>query len=232
MADPPQSSQVWLAVETATPVGSVAVWRDGFALELTLRIQGNHSERLLPAIDYALAATETEPEEVTSFVTGAGPGSFTGVRIAASMAKGWVMARGAALYAYSSLLVVAAGSGARGLVCPMFDARRGEVYGACYDLRGGRVGELMPPTARPIGSLLDELASRELEPVFVGEGAIAYEDQIKDRFPRAQVQQEHVGFPRAASLLWLRRTVPALGLIESPAEWEPEYVRDWRVTGG
>lgn len=222
--------EVWLAVETAGRIGSVAVWRDGLALEHSLRIQGTHSERVLPAIDYALRATQTEPEQVSAFVIGSGPGSFTGLRIVASLAKGWVTARGTPLYAYSSLLAVAAGSGAGGLVCPLFDARRGEVYGACYEVSGEGWVERLEPGAWPLEAFLSELAKRGLrQPVFAGEGAIKHCATILGQLDGARVLPEHLGVPRAASLLWLRQVSPDRGKVSRPAAWEPLYVRDWKA---
>lgn len=220
---------VWLAVETSTSVGSVAVWRGGLAFEQTSRIQGTHSERLAPAMQHALAATETSPEQVTDFVVGSGPGSFTGVRLAASLAKGWVMARQTRLFAYPSLLAVAAGSGVNGPVCALFDARRGEVYAACYDVAGEIVSERLPPGAWRIRDLLAELSARGLEPAFAGEGAAIYREAIRDVWAGAEILPEHLGVPRAASLLWLRSEVPEMGRVDRPDVWEPVYVRDWRV---
>lgn len=224
-----RSVDTWLAVDTGTAAGSVAVWRGGLAFEQTIRILSAHSERVLPAIDRALEMTEAEPRDVSSFIIGAGPGSFTGVRIAASLAKGWCTARSSTLYAYSSLLSVAAGTGVGGPICPLFDARRGEVYGACYDLSSGRVAEVMEPGAWKIDELLAALKERKVVPTFAGEGAIIYHDAIGRCFAGARVLPEHLAAPRAASLLWLRRTFPELGRIEEPRSWEPQYVRDWRV---
>jgi len=220
---------VWLAVETATAIGSVAVWKDGLAYEQTLRIQGTHSELLMPAIERALLLTGISPEEVAAFVVGSGPGSFTGVRVGASLAKGWSMARGTPLFAYSSLLAAASGSGVSGPICPMFDARRNQVYAACYEWSPEGPAELMAPGAWPIEPLLEELASRNLDPVFSGEGAHAYGEAILTRFREATILPEHLGVPRAASLLWLRRMKPDLGRVAQPEGWEPLYVRDWRV---
>ncbi|UCC72414.1 MAG: tRNA (adenosine(37)-N6)-threonylcarbamoyltransferase complex dimerization subunit type 1 TsaB [Gemmatimonadota bacterium] len=222
-------SGIWLALETATSVGSVAVWRDGLALECTFDIRGSHSERLLPAVDHALTVTETAAEDVSAFVVGSGPGSFTGVRIAASMAKGWTMARRTPLFAYSSLLAVAAGTGASGPVCAMFDARRGQVYAACYELSPDGPVEKLAPAAWRVAELLGELADRAFEPVFVGEGAAAHRESIARAFNGAVVLPVHLGVPRAASLLWLRSVAPDLGRVEEPGDWEPLYARDWRV---
>jgi tRNA threonylcarbamoyladenosine biosynthesis protein TsaB len=219
----------WLAVETATPTGSVAIWKDGLAFEQTLRIQGTASELLMPSIEHALAATDTSPGDISGLVVGSGPGSFTGVRVGASLAKGWAMARGTPLYAYSSLLAVAAGSGVVGPVCPMFDARRRQVYAACYDMSAESVSELLAPQAWYVEDLIEEIVTRDLQPVFTGEGVAAYSDALLGAFGSAVLLPEHLGVPRAGSLLWLSRVVPELGRVNDPARWEPLYVRDWRV---
>jgi len=221
--------EVWLAVETATPTGSVAIWKDGLAFECTLRIQGTHSELLMPAIDHALDVTATAPGDVSSLVVGSGPGSFTGVRVGASLAKGWAMARDIPLYAYSSLLAVAAGAGVVGSVCAMFDARRRQVYAGCYDLSGGGVSELLSPRAWYLEDLLEELTTRGISPVFTGDGATAYGEVLRGAVESAALLPEHLGMPRAASLLWLRRVAPELGHVAEPGTWEPLYVREWRV---
>ncbi len=231
-AAPRSESQVWLAVETSTRVGSVGVWRDGLAFEQTLGIQGVHSELLLLAIDQALGVTQTSPDEVTALVVGSGPGSFTGVRVAASLAKGWTMARGTPLYAYSSLLAVAAGSGVAGPVCALFDARRGQVYAACYELSSEGASEQLATGVWRIEELLHELSRRGLTPTFAGEGAIVYSEVIRCSSADARVLPEHLATPRAASLLWLRNVAPELGLVSRPEVWEPLYVRDWRVPEG
>jgi tRNA threonylcarbamoyladenosine biosynthesis protein TsaB len=139
------------------------------------------------------------------------------------------MARGTPLYAYSSLLAVAAGCGAVGVVCALFDARREQVYAACYELVGGRVSERLAPGAWRIRDLLEELAARDLKPTFVGEGATAYREAIEGEWDGAIVLPEHQSIPRAASLLWLRSVAPELGRVARPGGWEPLYVRDWRV---
>lgn len=223
------SAETWLAVETSTPAGSVGVWRGGLAFEQTLRIQGSHSELLVPAIQHALVATGTRPEQVTDFVVGSGPGSFTGVRLAASLAKGWVMARQTRLFAFPSLLAVAAGSGLVIPVCALFDARRGEVYAACYEVSCDGVSERIAPGAWRIQDLLAELADRELEPAFAGEAAFVYREAIRAIWPKARILPDHLGIPRAATLLWLRNVVPDLGRVSGADVWEPVYVRAWRV---
>jgi tRNA threonylcarbamoyladenosine biosynthesis protein TsaB len=218
-----------LALETSTAMGSVAIWKDRLVFEQSLRIQGSHSELVLPAIDHALAVSGTRPEEVSAFVAGAGPGSFTGVRVAASLLKGWAMARGIPVFAYSSLLVVAAGSGSAAPVCAVFDARRGQVYAACYQIASRGPKQLVAPAAWGIEGLLAELERRGLRPDFVGEGALVHRETLLAAFEGARVLPEPLAVPRAASLLWLRQLAPELGRVSDPGAWEPLYLRDWRV---
>jgi len=186
----------------------------------------------MPAIDHALNVTGTTPGDVSAFIVGSGPGSFTGVRVGASLAKGWAMARGIPLYAYSSLLAVAAGAGVAGSICPMFDARRRQVYAACYDLSGEGVSELLAPQAWYIEELLGEISTRGIQPVFAGDGSLVHGEAVLEAFEEATLLPAHLSVPRAASLLWLRRVVPELGRVVEPDTWEPLYVRDWRVPDG
>lgn len=221
--------EVWLAVETSTSSGCVAVWKGGLAYEETQRIHGVHSERVLPSIARAMEVVGVRPDEVTSLVVGSGPGSFTGVRIAASLAKGWVGARGTQLFTYSSLLAVAAGAGVGRALCAMFDARRGEVYAACYTIGADGYTTEIGPGAWDVRRLLSEIADRGLDPAFAGDGAARNRSVIADAFGRERVLPDHLGSPRAASLLWLRAVAPDAGRVERPGQWTPLYVREWRV---
>lgn len=225
----PAAGDLWLGLETSTSTGSIAIWRGGVVYEETQRIQGVHSERVLPAIARALDAAGATPEDVTALAVGSGPGSFTGVRIAASIAKGWASARGTPLFAYSSLLAVAAGVPAGQSVCALFDARRGEVYGACYRCDPSGFSTVLEPGAWPMAALLELLAERDLDPVFAGEAAQLHGAMIERACGSGRILPSHLGMPRAASLLWLRSVAPDAGRVAEPAAWAPSYVRDWKV---
>ena len=211
-----------LALDTSTPVASVAVERAGHLLaESLLPVRAAHSATVLPEIDRMLKACDLEPSDVEALVVGAGPGSFTGVRIAASFAKGICHARGVQLYAYSSLAAVAAGIGVTGRVCSMFDARRGQVYAAGYG-----VGEGLTEVFAPEAVAVEELV-RRLEPVeawsFAGDGVGAGAAVIRDAGGR--VLPAHLWTPRASALLWLAAIDPDAGRVRNPGRWEPAYAR-------
>lgn len=134
-----------LALESSTATGSVAVG-DGAGLraEMVLNVVGAHSSALLPAVDAVVRAAGLTPAELGGIVVGSGPGSFTGLRIAAATAKGLVHGLGIPLFAYSSLLAAAtAGWASGGPVCALFDARKRDVFAGCWSFAsgGGAPGE-------------------------------------------------------------------------------------------
>lgn len=217
--------EVILALDTSTSIGSVAVGVDGrIAAETVVEVGPGHSSALLPAVDATVRAAGTGPRELTGVVVGGGPGSFTGVRIAAATAKGMVAALGVPLWAYSGLLATAAASWTpERAVCALFDARRRDVFAACYRFGGGElVEEVMAPEALALDELLERF--REEPPLFTGEGALLHREEIQ-RDLGTGVAPPHLAYPRAAALLWLREVSPDMGWVDDPAGWEPEYAR-------
>ncbi len=217
-----------LGLDTSTSLGSVALARDEELLaESLLSVRAVRSESVLPEVERLLTATGHARGDLSEVVVGSGPGSFTGVRIAASLAKGLCFEREVALYAYSSLLCAAAGTGLAGNVCALFDARRGEVYAAAYRCVVPPEPEL-GPSAMPVARLLDRLVPAEW--AFVGEGARLHREAI--RAGGGRVLPPPTAPPRASTLLWLAGVCPAEGRVVAPSDWEPEYVRRSGATRG
>ena len=215
-----------VAIETATSRGSVAVGRgDRVLAEVTLGAQTRHAERALPALEAALEEAGVDRSAVDEVVVGAGPGSFTGVRVAGATAKGLAASLGTPLLAYSSLLALVAGAAADGPVCGLFDARRGEVYAGCWTVSSEALAEHLSPMVGPVESVVDALRDPESAPeslVFVGEGAERYRAALEAA--GAAVAAEPAA-PRASTLLWLAAHHRGIGGVESVAAWEPTYVR-------
>jgi tRNA threonylcarbamoyladenosine biosynthesis protein TsaB len=214
-----------LALDTSTSVGSAAVGDgDRLLAEVVLNVGAGHSSALLPAIDRALRSAGLEPRDLAAVVAGAGPGSFTGVRIGAATAKGIVHAAGIPLFAYSSLLAAAAGCWAADRpVCALFDARRRDVYAACYRFGAG-VEEVLAPGAGTLDEVLERFRGGE-PPLFTGEAAVIHRAEIERELPGARVVPSPLAAPRASALLALVRAIPDRGRVASSAHWEPEYVR-------
>lgn len=214
----------YLAIETSTALGGVAVGRgERLLAEVTLGVQARHSEAVLPAVDFALRAAGVAPRDLAGVVVGGGPGSFTGVRLAAAMGKGLVRALGVPFFAYSGLAALAASAGAgERPVCALFDARRGEVYAACYRFpEFTRMEVLHAPMACTVEAAL--AAASGLGAIFAGDGASKHRGAIEAA--GGVVAPVHSGVPRAAALLWLADLAPEAGRVDAPADWEPLYLR-------
>ena len=163
-----------LGIETSTPTTSVAVVRDGAVVaEQTSTLRGQGVE-ILGMIEAACATAGIGPRDLAAVCIGAGPGSFTGLRIGMATGKGIAFAAQCPLWAVSSLAAVArAADDARyaGLVIATIDARRGEFYVGAY-----RAGALVAAeTAVPPDKLVDYAAAVRIgdEPVtYVGAGPV------------------------------------------------------------
>jgi tRNA threonylcarbamoyladenosine biosynthesis protein TsaB len=136
---------------------SVAIVRDGELLAAGDADTGSHSERLMPLIAELMAQVGLEAAQLDAVAVGAGPGSFTGLRIGLATAKGLAFAAGKPLWLVSSLAALAwamrdaAPSGA--LLVPALDARRGEIYAGFYRLDGGVPRAVAPERVLPPESL-------------------------------------------------------------------------------
>lgn len=226
-----------VGIETATSAGSVAVARGERVLaEVDLGDQRRHAESVLPALEAALSRAGLGRGDIGEVVVGAGPGSFTGVRVAAATAKGLVAALAVPLVAYPSLLALAAAVPSDRPVCALFDARRGEVYAGAWRVTADRIDTLLAPMVGPVDAVVDATRSWPRPPIFVGDGAGPYAaagpdahagpDALTDAGPDARADAGGLpAHPRAATLLWLAAHHRQGAEVEDVAAWEPLYVR-------
>ena len=139
---------ITLAIEASTYAGSVAVVRDGAVLEeATVAMRGEREERLMPAVADALTSCGIAPNAIDRVVCGAGPGSFTSLRIAGAIAKGLALAAGAPLYPVSSLMLVVAGAQpplTPGRYVVATDAMRGDVFAEAFTVTAGSISTDSP----------------------------------------------------------------------------------------
>jgi tRNA threonylcarbamoyladenosine biosynthesis protein TsaB len=211
-----------LALDSSNRAAHVAVGHEGRVLAAESAGAGtNASSALLPAIDRAMRGAGVLPAELAGVVVAGGPGSFTGVRIAAATAKGIVRARGIPLFAHSGLLALAAAHRSTGVpVCALFDARNREVFAGCWRFADG-VETLLPVGVVEIDALAERLPTGDLR--FVGEGALLHRALLEARFGAGTVALEERS--PAEGLLWLMEALPEAGRVDDAAGWEPEYVR-------
>jgi tRNA threonylcarbamoyladenosine biosynthesis protein TsaB len=132
-----------LALETSTEHCSVALRSDGATVERSARVGQEHSERLFPMIAEVLAEAGATFASLDAIAFGAGPGSFTGLRIACGVAQGIGFAADLPLVPVGTLAALAHGTGADSVVAAI-DARMGEVYLAVYRRRADALEEALP----------------------------------------------------------------------------------------
>ena len=216
-----------LAIDTATPVTSVAVGSsEGALASIAVRNDRAHAELLIPMVREALEHAGIEGSALRGIAVGTGPGLFTGLRVGVSSAKALAQAWGLPMVAVSSLDVLAFACRHAGrAVCAAIDGRRGELFTATYRPSGGGVERLGDyRVARP-----DELAAqlRALnEPVLVcGDGALRHADALTAAGGAVELAGPEWAVPSAGALLQL--ALPRLegGPATDPLEVRPIYLR-------
>ena len=131
------------AIETSTEWCSVALWRDGEIAAIERRAANRHSELVLPMLERLIRTAAMTLAQLDAVAFGAGPGSFTGLRIACGLAQGLAFARARPVIGISTLETLAEASGAPRVVA-CIDARMSEVYYAALEKRGARWVEAIP----------------------------------------------------------------------------------------
>ena len=173
-----------LAVDTTTSTGSVALIRKEKLLsEMNIDSATTYSERLLPAIDEVLETQQLNIRNIEAFAVAAGPGSFTGIRIGISTMKSLAYASGKPIAAVSSLKALAlklCHPHSR-LLCPLLDARKGEIYAALFESEKRRLKEVIPQGIYSPDRFFSLLPSRRII-FFTGNGVAAYQRRIFQYF--------------------------------------------------
>ena len=163
-----------LAIDTSGKVSTVAILSNGKLLgELSVASNMTHSQTIMPAIVTLLDTCGMDKRDLELISCVTGPGSFTGLRIGASVAKGLAFALNLQIVPISALDALAYNALQNsGLTVPIMDARRGQVYTAIYDKDFECV---LQPTVCEIGEVLDRIQSPA---VFLGDGVEVYKDAI------------------------------------------------------
>jgi len=217
-----------LLIETATTVSSVAVSVDGHCAHVEHSGHANrHAEDLLQMVEKVFASTGLQYSELNAIAVSAGPGSYTGLRIGVSLAKGLCYASEIPLLAISTLEIMAMGTIRRnphhkGYVCPMIDARRMEVYSAVFNHKGQRISDDLP-------LIFDDGYTWPFSDAgsvcFTGNGvqkAMVFLSQV----PQSCYEPE--GVPDAEYMAALAETKFQLKRFEDLAWFEPAYLKPFQ----
>ncbi len=210
-----------LAIETATEVGSLCIYdsQRGLLAELTLGPVVRHSQALMTGVDFLLKQTGIDIMEIDFYAVSVGPGSFTGLRVGLSTAKGLAFGTGRPIVEVPTLEAMALTRvPERRFICPMLDARKKEVYGAVFRWDGRGLERLLSETVGPVEDILKAIPG---ECVLLGSGAQVYRERIINYLgDRADFVPSEQNCP-------LARSVAALGLSlaeHSERRKDPEVV--------
>ena len=174
-----------LALETTAAAASAALCRDGEILAHSFQRSGlTHSRTLLPMVEDLFRNTEIPKDSIDAVAVAQGPGSFTGVRIGVSTAKGLCWGLGKPAVGVSTLEAMAwlaIGAPASALICPAMDARRSQLYNAFFEIREGKPRRLTPDRAIAAADMAAE-AEALGRPVWVlGDGAPLAAGALEER---------------------------------------------------
>lgn len=202
-----------LAFDTSSKALSLAILEDKQVLaETMINIKKNHSITLMPAIDFLMGSLDWTPKDLDRIVVAEGPGSYTGLRIAVATAKTLAHTLKIELVGVSSLLALVPEQ-VEGLVIPVMDARRNNVYAGFY-----QSGQAVWPEAHlPLAEVLEIAGAANQSVTFVGETA-AFTEQIEVALPQATLQPT---LPNAAAVGRLGLDLPS----QSIHDFVPNYLK-------
>lgn len=217
-----------LAIDSSGLVASVAiVTEEKLLAEYTVNNKKTHSQTLLPMLDEIVKILEMKLEEIDAIAVAGGPGSFTGLRIGSSTAKGLGLVLNKPLINIPTVDALAYNLyGTNGLICPIMDARRNQVYTGIYEFNGEDFQVITPQMAAGITDIGAELNRRGKEVVFLGDGVEVYREKLKEimsvpySFAPVHLAKQRAAAVGALGIIYYNR-----GLTESADTHEPVYLR-------
>ncbi|TRZ49646.1 MAG: tRNA (adenosine(37)-N6)-threonylcarbamoyltransferase complex dimerization subunit type 1 TsaB [Dehalococcoidia bacterium] len=219
-----------LAIDTSTNTASLALAQDNEVLaELTWHCGQNHSVQLLPNLAHLLNQTGTSLQSISGIIVARGPGSFNGLRVGVSTAKGLAFSLGVPIVGISSLEVAAYPHAETGLpICPIFNAGRGEIATALYQRKNEKWRQLTSEHITTVETLCSQITTQT---IFCGEFipliAIQLRKQLKRR---AIIATPAARLRRAGFLAELGQQRLEAGNYGDPATLQPLYLRRPPIT--
>lgn len=226
-----------LALETTGAHASVAII-NGRGKVVEKRGQGvlNHLQYLMPMVKELLGENKLQLTDMTVIAASRGPGSFTGIRIGVSSARALAQILKVETIGVPTLRAFAYNMPDHGgLICPVLDARRNQVYAGAYRWEDGQIREVVKGAPYSIDAFLEKVRGADRtgdtdeshqdgntgKPLFFGDGTKACRDWFKEE----ELAPEEVRFQSAASVARLARDMQQAGLAQHYEELKPDYMR-------
>lgn len=184
-------------------MASVSIVDDSKLLgEITFNYKKQHSTILMPMIDKLLKSLELRVSDVDAVACASGPGSFTGLRIGAATAKGLCHGAGKPIIGVPTLDGLAFNMAySKGIICPVMDALRNNVYTAMYKWQGDSLFKFEDYMAVSIDELIEKLDSYNESITFLGDGIFVHRERIIDRLKeKAMFAPVHLNMQKASSI--------------------------------
>ena len=217
-----------LAIECSAGAASVALTKDGVLVAQYFQNNGKtHSRTLLPMIQSMLETCEWTLADVNVIAVAAGPGSFTGLRIGISVAKGLAWQGDLKCCGVSTLEAMAHPlAHMEGVVlCPVMDARRDQVYNALFSAKGGALLRMREDRAIGLADLLADLNEIHETIVLVGDGASLVQQYAEAQGRQLTLPPTHLRVQSAWGVACAARSVWESGDLVSPEQLQPSYLR-------
>lgn len=223
-----------LALDSSGLVASVAIVEadeenEQVIAEYTVNYKKTHSQTLLPMLDEVAKMVELDMDTIDAIAVAAGPGSFTGLRIGSATAKGLGLALGKPLVGVPTLHGLSYNlCGTDSIVCPIMDARRGQVYAGIYEFQGNELIVLEDQMAVSIEELGEKLKKYDRKIIFLGDGVPVFRNILTEKILAGKslaFAPANMNRQRAASVGTLGIRYYREGKIQTAAEHGPDYLR-------
>ncbi|UCC90551.1 MAG: tRNA (adenosine(37)-N6)-threonylcarbamoyltransferase complex dimerization subunit type 1 TsaB [Dehalococcoidia bacterium] len=219
-----------LAIDTSTDTASLALVQDSQVLaELTWRCEQNHSVELLPRLADLLGRSKSSLQSINCIIVAKGPGSFNGLRIGVSTAKGLAFSLGIPIVGISTLEVEAYQHAETNLpICPIFNAGRGEIATAIYQMKDNEWRQIIGEHITTVETLCSQITTKTL---FCGEFVASIAGELEKQLKRkAIISSSTARLRRAGFLAELGQQRLAAGNYDNPATLHPLYLRRPPIT--
>lgn len=217
-----------LAIDSSSMVATVAITTDGILnAEYTINHKKTHSQTLLPMIAEIVKMIEIDMDSIDAIAITGGPGSYTGLRIGSATAKGIGLALDKPIINVPTIDALAYNLySSRYVICPIMDARRGQVYTGIYKFDETEMKIIKPQCIMMIDELIKELDSKKEPVMFLGDGVSVHKQLIDDT-----MNTKHYYAPasmnrhKASTLGAIAEIYYKNGKMETAGEHRPEYLR-------
>lgn len=216
-----------LSIDCSTKCASCCVLEDETVLgEVSFNYKKSHSIILMPMIEYLLSNLDLSINSMDGFVISKGPGSFTGLRIGVATVKGLSQGTGKPFVGVSSLNSLAYNMAyCSGIVCPIIDALRNNVYCSIYKFEGEKLQMMKEDSIISINELIKFLSTQNQPICFVGNAVPLFKEQLLNELKNVVFAPPHLNFTNASSLGLLGMALLNKGVTDDLYTFSPEYLR-------